>query len=454
MPRQNNNMIVVYSKVPADRSYIRGCLSGLDQTIVCFEKESVCFDNLESIQPAVVIVKDDSDELVWRFLSALNAFGVHSAMLIVSDVIAKKKSIFENHKLPVHCFADRLLDSGFKDFIGRMVNDALHNTEARYPLFLGESDPIQTIHRMLPSLAKSNDPILISGEKGVGKAFLARCAVDLSTAKGQLILLDCGSLGEKMAIRTAMKKNALQAGEKQRVTVLLKNVHLLKKAAQAEILLLLDQPEKWLGESNGGENGSIRFIATSDLDLDAQVDKGRFRKDLFFRLNVIPVSLPPLRKRPMDIPMLADHFLIHACVKWEKSVLLLSQQAKEILVHYDWPGNIDELENMMESVAFYGDESQIYENNGLQRAKANTRHHFFSTIDENALPGTFEIQKYLPTLTNISLKRISDQFVSRTEKILMEKALESTSWNRKKAAELLNISYKSMLNKMKLYEIS
>ena len=151
--------------------------------------------------------------------------------------------------------------------------------------------------------------------------------------------------------------------------------------------------------------------------------------------------------------MLMDYFTIDTAVGNGKSTLIPSQKARDTLYMYDWPGNVEELKTYMRRLSTTGDESCIFANNNMPTLKKNSQAYFLKSASIEGLPKSHEIKRFLPIAGELSLKRICEEFVSRTEKKLMQKALESTNWNRKKAAKLLNISYKSMLNKMKAYDI-
>lgn len=149
-----------------------------------------------------------------------------------------------------------------------------------------------------------------------------------------------------------------------------------------------------------------------------------------------------------------DHFIIRAAAGSKKSIIIPSRQARDSLYMYHWPGNVDELKTYMDRIVAEGNEECIFANRNLPQAKTDLRGYFLQSAGVENLPKPHEIKNSLSDLRDMSLKKVCEEFVTRTEKKLMKKALESTNWNRKKAAELLNISYKSMLNKMKAYDIA
>jgi len=148
-----------------------------------------------------------------------------------------------------------------------------------------------------------------------------------------------------------------------------------------------------------------------------------------------------------------DHFAIQACVKLKRSFVFPSSHLSEQLCAYLWPGNLDELRNAMNRLAESDSETQLFRQFEFRGFKHNPQRDLYSAIRAEALPGSVEIQRCLNALKGNSLKAICNRFTHKTEKELLRKALEITNWNRKKAAALLHISYKSMLNKVKIYEI-
>lgn len=453
----DKNVIVVYSKMPTDRDHLRSHLSKSWETIVCFEKEGICFDNLKSIQPDVIVAQTDSQDTAWRFIFALNALDLSSSLLIASDLIENADFESNGCDVFVQCIPNRIIHNGINGRIKSILFNNSANKGIDLPMIVGQSDEIRNIRRMLPCLSQSTDSILITGERGTGKELFARCVAIFGGTQNAIVKFNCKDFSAETVRRFRAAEQTLTMRGRPHVTVLLEGVHLLNEKSQAELLLLIDQPDKWMLQQNGSVTSggaSIRFIATSEKNLDDLVKQGAYRKDLYYRLNVIPIIMPSLRNRPGDVPMLMDYLIIQACAQQNKSVFMLSDKVKESLSLYKWPGNIDELKNMMMRIVGSGDETSVYINDKIPKPKVNPRQQLFRKIDEQALPGIFEIQHYMQALNTLSLKHICDEFVSRTEKRLMQKALESTNWNRKKAAELLNISYKSMLNKIKMYEIS
>ena len=276
---------------------------------------------------------------------------------------------------------------------------------------------------------------------------------EMACEKRNLIKIDCGELQPEMLINGWLA-TALETGtDTSPTTLFFSNIHLAPKEIQSEILLVIDRVDSCRALRKTARIRGARVIAACEPVIQERVLAGGFKKELFFRLNVIPVQMPSLRDRKADIPMLMDYLLIKACAAGQRSMLIPSQKARDALCLYHWPGNLDELKTFMARTAAAGNESCIFDNYRIPKPKRNSRDYFLKAAGAEDLPKIHEIKKSLPDLRNLSLKKVCEQFVSRTEKKLMQRALESTNWNRKKAAQLLNISYKSMLNKIKVYDI-
>jgi len=198
----------------------------------------------------------------------------------------------------------------------------------------------------------------------------------------------------------------------------------------------------------------VRIIAATHPDIGRLVETGKFRKDLYFRLNVINIEIPPLRNRTGDIPLLAAFFNDKFCGEFGKSHYELSRKTIQMFNHYHWPGNVRELKNVVKRVVSTGSENSIIDSLLLNDHQHQTIDFIDCCEDIYILSELSDVKEWLKDVSKISLKDICKEFVTRTERKLMKKALERTNWNRKKAAMMLNISYKSLLNKIKAYNLT
>lgn len=459
-----NRPIIIFAKSAAERDFFRHVLSQKEENTICFEKEEICFDNLVPLQPKLVLARIDSLTLAWRFILALYVLKVDAKLLIVSNTLGGKN--FRNEKLcqSVACINLDYEKEHFLIEIERFLHEQTTGTLrlAQHDILIGESPWIKNINEMIPCLAKATEPVLISGENGTGKEHLARIIAG-APEDSIFVRVDCNTQGRENILNSLSsemdtKREALLSGRDMGgipgpVYILLNKVNRLDEAGQAEILTLLDGEITHFNSKKRDHSNKFRIISTSEVDLGVHVKKGLFRKDLFYRLNVIPIHLSPLRYRKGDISILTDYFLINGSIKRGRSFESPTATTIEKMFCYDWPGNVDELKKLIEQYAIHRDVEIIHEHLGSQELENESCDYLYHMFNRDLEFSTFEIQNQMTFSGDFSLKAICDQYAGFTEKKIMRRALETTNWNRKKAAALLNISYKSMLNKMKIYEI-
>ncbi|MCP4748638.1 MAG: sigma-54-dependent Fis family transcriptional regulator [Desulfobacteraceae bacterium] len=456
--------IVVFAKSPLKREYLRNIMKDKSQKVICFENVMSCFDNLSAIKPDGIVLVTDSASLVWKFIFAIQYMQLPCLVILISDILdAAEFELVENEN--VVGIRTNQLDSQLylcaRD-INVRVESGSENTDQ--PVIVGQSKEIRKIKSLLPSLANSNDPILIQGEHGTGKELLSRSIVTHINQNTVFVKYDCrqirsladvdGMMNKSLVLSSAVDQSLSHCGASNLLVNYFQNINLLPQSVQAELLLYLDDFELKKLVVSGVGPFKTKIIATSDENLDELHEKGKFRKDLYYRLNVFPIYLPALRARKEDILMLVDFFMIKTCAKVHKSFFALSTDATEKLYYYNWPRNVDELESLAERIALTGNESVIFGNDSFTGYNKNSNGSYIKLFADSSLKDLANIKRSLHSINRQPLKKICDKYVSQIEKKIMQKALECTNWNRKKAAALLNISYKSMLNKMKLYEIA
>jgi two-component system response regulator PilR (NtrC family) len=308
---------------------------------------------------------------------------------------------------------------------------------------IGQSAPMQHIFATLELVAPMNSTVLIQGETGTGKELIARTVHHNSPRADQrFVAFNAAAIPEALAEAELFghARGAFTGAVSNRVgrfelahrgTIFIDEVGLMSPALQAKLLRALQEREI----ERVGESRPIKFdarvIAATNTDLRKAVKEGAFREDLFYRLNVIPITLPPLRERPEDIPLLARHFVQKACRNNNLPPKSLSQEACRCLMNFSWPGNIRQLENAVEhAVALTGVEREI---------------------PAASLPG--EVTEPSGALL-LPAVRIPDEginftsVVSQLERELILRCLEKTGGNKRQAARLLQLSRTTLIDKL------
>jgi two-component system, NtrC family, response regulator AtoC len=290
----------------------------------------------------------------------------------------------------------------------------------------GQAAPVKTLNALVVEIAKTDIPVLLVGESGTGKEVYARLIHRLSGLREEAIKkVNCAAMdaGRLLAEITEIDcSNEGQEGLPR--TVFLDDVHELDAASQRTLLSLLPD-----GEPRGyPEKSNSRFISSTARNLEREIEAGRFRRELYFRINGVILRLPPLRERKEDIPTLLEFFLLKHSNGLNRNIPELGSAAQELLKTYEWPGNIRELQNVAKKIVAVGDAT-------------------LALADLRATRVTIQAEEERWRVS--SLKVASRAASRRAERELIQKALEGTHWNRKRAAQDLQISYKSLLYKIK-----
>jgi two-component system, NtrC family, response regulator AtoC len=291
----------------------------------------------------------------------------------------------------------------------------------------GRAATMQSLNAMVAEIAKTDIPVLMVGESGTGKEIYARLVHRLAgLGEAPFKKLSCAALDSGRLLAEVREEllSDRSSGEGPARTVFLDCVHELDAACQRALVPLLPD-----GEPKGRTGKTVsRFISSTSLNLENEIEAGRFRRELYFRINGVILRLPPLRERKEDIPALLEYFVIKHSNELKKNAPELSRDAWELMVSYDWPGNIRELENVARKIVAVGNAT-------------------LALGDLHATRGTVPITGESARMS--SLKVAARAASRRAERELILKALEQTHWNRKRAARELQISYKSLLNKIK-----
>jgi len=308
---------------------------------------------------------------------------------------------------------------------------------------IGRSPKMKEVFDTLSLVAPTDATVLILGESGTGKELVANSIHHNSPRASQpFIKVSCAALPEtllegelfgheKGAFTGAIARREGRFQLAHRGTIFLDEVGEMSVTTQTKLLRVLQEKEFEPLGSTRTIKTDVRVIAASNKDLEREVKEGRFREDLFYRLNVVPVSLPPLRERKEDIPALAAYFFALYRDKNHKELRDISGKAMDLLTRYDWPGNIRELEN------------------SIERAVILARGEIIAPAD---LPPIIQALSKDRELQGLNLP--SGISLQEVEKVLILKTLEDTGGNRSRAAEILGINRRTLQNKLKEYGIN
>ncbi|HSB14193.1 MAG TPA: sigma-54 dependent transcriptional regulator [Bryobacteraceae bacterium] len=331
----------------------------------------------------------------------------------------------------------------------QLLKRALQSTH-QFSNIIGRSSAMQAVFQLIQTIAPTMSTVLVSGESGTGKELVARAIHFNSPRKDRpFVALNCGALPETLLeselfghMRGAFtgadtnKKGLVEVAEKG--TIFLDEIGEMSPMMQVKLLRVLQ--ERKFRRLGGTEeiDADIRIIAATNRDLEKLVAEGRFREDLFYRINVIPVRLPPLRNRADDIPLLADHFLVKYKGQARRKVSGISPDAMRLLQAYAWPGNIRELENAIERAV-------ALETGPMVQPSSLPEHVQTGVVGQGAGNG---LEAPLPD-SGFDL----EQHVADIEREYIAEALRRAGGVKSRAADLLGMSFRSFRYYMKKYNL-
>ena len=375
----------------------------------------------------------------------LTAYGgvkdaVHSMKLGAFDYITKP---FDNEEIVLN------IKRAFQTrYLGREVERLRKILEGKRIVerFLGESPQIKQVLNKIKIVAPTNMTVIIQGESGTGKELIARMIYQESLRKDKpFIAIDCGAIPETLVESELFgyERGAFTGADAQKEgkfeqahggTLFLDEITNLPQSLQAKLLRVIQERKvQHLGSSAKEIMIDVRVIAATNTILSDEVLKGRFRDDLYHRLNEFNINLPPLREREGDIPLLAKYFLEEANLEFNKKIEGISGEAMKSFLNYSWPGNVRELRNEIRKAALLTDSNHIRE--------------ISLPADAVSDPERFDPLEVLDK--GMSLREITKKTIEMIEKEIIEKALIQAKNNKTKAAKILQIDRMTLYSKIK-----
>jgi two-component system, NtrC family, response regulator PilR len=376
-------------------------------------------------------------------------------------IAALKAGAFDFVSKPINQkHLEQLLQKAFNKPLGNSSQeDALE-----HKMLIGQSQPIQHLKTTLKKIARSQAPVFITGESGTGKEVVANLVHRLSNRnEGPFIAINCGAIpSELMESELFGHKKGSFTGATQDKQGLIQSAHggslFLDEIAELpltmQVKLLRAVQEKRIRPlgSDSEIDVDFRVISASHQDLDALVQQGRFRQDLFFRIHVMDLELPALRERGDDILLLAQHFIQKIAQEWGIAVKTLTERAKQFLLTQYYPGNVRELRNIIERAITLSDDDRI---DLPQLQSAPLRQPIATAVDEQE--STLQNSSSINNAPNHSLGNNKlpseglELYLEKIEKEILLNALNMTHWNRTMAAKKLGMSFRSLRYRLKKF---
>ncbi len=355
----------------------------------------------------------------------------------------------------------------------------------------GNSEKMQNIATVIEQVADSDVTVLLRGESGVGKELVSRAIHQRSTRHNRpFVKVNCAALPAELLESELFghERGAFTGAATTRIgkfeqadggTLFMDEIGELKPALQSKLLHVMQDAEFTKLGSNKRINVDVRIVAATNRDLEKMLVSGEFREDLYYRLRVIEVTVPPLRERRDEVPTLTDFFVARYSRKYNRSLKPISDRLKQMFLQYEWPGNIRELENMIKRVVILQDENLVVAEieRNMQRVAATAAAAPAAApalAAAMAIPagiGAGGVMPYVPPVDlpepadvpdepepadegGSSLAAVAKAASTKAERALIEQTLRQVHWNRRKAAQILGVSYKTLLNKIKECGIS
>jgi len=457
----NRDHLVVIDDDKSFRTYLTTLLESIGHRVTCFASGEEAVEALEKgLAPSMIIL-----DIIMEGLSGIEVLkkvrqireglpiimltGVDQTQTIVeamrfgaSDYLVKP---FEAEELEI-AIRNVFEKADLVDEIKRL-RTLLHREDQETAVF--HSPKMLEIFEIVRQVAETDVTVLVHGESGVGKEVVAKRVHQLSPrAEAPFVKVNCAALPndlleselfgyEKGAFTGATRSKPGKFELAQRGTIFLDEIGEMSLPTQAKLLQVLQDGE--FARLGGQKNVrvDVRVLVATNKDLETMVEQQQFREDLYYRLNVISLHVPPLRERKEEIPVLTDLFTKKFSRQFNKKVSRLPEVLVDAFLRHDWPGNVRELENMIKRYVVLRDEKIILN----------------ELADGSSLPMEEEFDMDLTGLVeegkSVSLKAIDKKVARLAEGVLISRVLQHTKGNKRKAAEILQISYKALLYKIK-----
>jgi len=453
--------ILVVDDDQSVRSYLSELLTSCGYAVECAESGDQAVARLNGGFVPSVIVQD-------IVMPGINGIEVLESVkkinptipVIILSAAGQTKTVVDAMKLGaadflVKPFEEQELELAIENVVEKQkLKEEVKTLKRQLDAYVDAGDILSTNPKLLKikeiakHVADTDVPVLITGESGVGKEVLARFIHTHSLRRDKpFVKVNCAALPnelleselfgyERGAFTGALNDKPGKFELADKGTLLLDEIGEMTPHLQAKLLHVLQDSEYTRLGGKRVIRVDARVLASTNINLEENVGNGKFREDLYFRLNVIRVDIPPLRERREDIPVLCNYFLCRYRDRYKSTVDEISPNLMDAFLRYDWPGNVRQLENSVKRYLILPDM-----NMNVSELK-----------EQPAQPSEAPLVTK-PKADSMSLKDVGNRAAEQAERELVLRVLEETSWNRKQAARRLNICYKALLNKLKRWQI-
>ena len=458
MNKRHNVLLLISNPVQA--SYLKALLQNFGCQVYIAHRYNEGIRIAREIPLQVMIIDSFFHGMDWqKVVKGLKRFTSHVYLLSpeVKDISSRSNLVDGYIKLPIMYMDLKEKIFPLLENIPSSCDPPPSSTidpDASYinNLILGESKRIKEVKNIIRRVAETDVTVLLRGESGTGKELAAQALYKCSRRRDKpFVKVLCAAIPEGLLESELFghEKGAFTGAHRSKPgkfefanggTIFLDEIGDLPLLLQVKLLQVLQDGE--FSKIGGKEvKVDVRVIAATNKNLEKSVVAGSFREDLFYRLNVVSITMPPLRDRKGDIPILTEHFLHKYCELYNRDYRPLSRELMDRFMAYDWPGNVRELENMVKRIIVLGSEEAILPH--LQTAS--------EVVSTNGAGPDGYVEDF--KLKKCNLREIAKEAVRKAEEEAIRKALIATRWNKRKAAELLSISYKTLFYKMKEYNL-
>lgn len=451
--------ILILHESSEKRTYLSSLVRVMGYDVLAVSKPDQFVAALNHHDPQVLLLGPDEQP---GLIDMVRQHRVHLPILCLKDKDSAPKAGMDNAiNFDLFSLPGNFDYEDLRQAIGQLLaitKEPVYDSLSK--VIIGETPGMVKVKNNILRICTADITVLVTGESGTGKEMVARAIHRLSKRSARAFikvnsaalptnLLESELFGyEKGAFTGAIQKKPGKFELAHLGTILLDEIGEIPLSMQAKLLQVLQDSEYSSLGSTTSTRIDARVIAATNAELDRMVANGKFRPDLFYRLNVVAIHLPALRDRREDIPLLLAHFLRKYAARYGREYKPISERTRSIVCQYSWPGNVRQLENFVRGVTVLGDEESLCKKLlDANEPTGNTGRREVAA-DATAMTGT---KTYVAPSAVYSLKDMRKKVAEQAESDAILKVLQHTRWNRRKASDILEISYKALLNKIREY---